>query len=175
MSLSFTKGLNEKVKFHNLENSSYLAMADLMLMGWSEKDAYIVAFSPEMSSNDIFISNRVKAILKMPDFKKYMDIRSMSMSTYTKEDKKTKGKAKNDNGEFKPMSKEDVLKDLQNMLALTPPSDRKGRSDLLKSIADLMRFKDDIVEGSTDTRTYYLPKKCYHCEWYEGREKDRIL
>ena len=73
------------------------------------------------------------------------------------------------------MSKEDVLRDLQGMLALTPLGDRKGRSEILKSIADLMRYKDEIVEGTSDSKKYYLPKKCYHCEWYKGREKDKIL
>lgn len=172
MGLSYSNELKNKVKFHGLENASYIAMADLMLLGWTEKDAYILAFSPEMATNDTFITNRVKAILKMPDFKKYMNTKAMSMGVASGGKEKTN--RKNEDGSFKAMTKEEVLKDLQYMLNVTPYNNVKERSDLLKSIADLMRFKDDIVEGANDTRTYYLPKKCYHCEWYKGRDKDKI-
>lgn len=176
MSLKYSRELSEKVKFHSLESTSMKAMADLMLFGWSEKDAYILAYSPEMSSNETFINNRIKAIIKTDVFKKYMNVRSMaivSTGTDIKKDVSTDDNEQQE--EFKPMSKEDVLRDLQGMLALTPLGDRKGRSEILKSIADLMRYKDEIVEGTSDSKKYYLPKKCYHCEWYKGREKDKIL
>lgn len=175
MSLKYSKELTDKIKFHDLENPSMKAMADLMLLGWSEKDAYIIAYSPEMSSNDTFINNRIKAIIRTEAFKKYMDVRSMAVMTTGADLKKQDAPSDDEQEEFKPMSKEDVLRNLQSLLALTPPGDRKGRLEINKSIADLMRYKDEIVEGTSDSKKYYLPKKCYYCEWYKGRDKDKIL
>lgn len=172
MALTYSSELKNKIKFHGIENASYIAMADLMLLGWTEKDAYILAFSPEMSTNDLFVSNRVKAILKMPSFTKYLNAASLRLKGT---DKKEVAKQKDgEEKDFTPITKEEVLKDLQYMLKIVPHNNFKERSDLLKSIADLMRFKDDIVEGTNDARTYYLPRKCYSCEWYKGREKDKI-
>lgn len=170
MALSYSKEIKDKIKLHKVENPEYIAMADLMLLGWSEMDAFIVAVSPEMTMNKTFAENRIRSIINTPSFKQYMNDRSIAMGLSSA---KSKPIGKKD-GEIEIISKEKVLIELQRMYNLTPLSDQKTRTEILMKISDLQRYKDDIVESDANTKRYYMPKKCYTCSYYKGREKDKI-
>lgn len=163
MSLSLSKEKLDLAKRNKFDKPEFLAMADLLLMGWSEMDAYIIAFSPSKAYDKTFIKNRVKSIMSNPAIKNYINSRGLIMNS---------GKEKEINKEdFKPLTKEEVLMQLQSLLrkSISP----KERTEILMKISDLMRFKDEVTTED-DSRVYYMPRKCYSCEWYKGREKDKI-
>ena len=163
MSLSLSKEKLDLAKRNKFDKPEFLAMADLLLMGWSEMDAYIIAFSPSKAYDKTFIKNRVKSIMSNPALKNYINSRGLIMNS---------GKEKEINKEdFKPLTKEEVLMQLQSLLrkSISP----KERTEILMKISDLMRFKDEVATED-DSRVYYMPRKCYSCEWYKGREKDKL-
>lgn len=172
MSISYTNELTRKVKALKIDSPGIMAMADLMALGWDEMDAYIVAFNPPMTSNDTFIRNRVKAITRSKAFKQHSSDRAKAMNASIIS--KVSGADKEGSENFEPLSKDGVLHQLHQLLNITPLDNIKDRSDILKQISDLQRYKDDISESSSNTKHYYLPKKCYGCEWYKGRDKDKI-
>lgn len=172
MAISYTNELTRKVKALKVDSPGIMAMADLMALGWDEMDAYIVAFNPPMTSNETFIKNRVKAILRSKAFKEHKSDRIKAMNATIMQQSGTISTEATD--KFEPLSKDGVLQQLHQLLSITPLDNIKDRSDILKQISDLQRYKDDISESSSNTKHYYLPKKCYGCEWYKGRERDKI-
>lgn len=45
--------------------------------------------------------------------------------------------------------------------------DSKQKTDYLKMIADLLRFKDETGKNNDDIQRFYTPVTCYNCELYK--------
>lgn len=173
MAIDFSKQINNSFKKEGLDDVSTVAMADLMAIGWSPLDAFIVSFRPSMAIHKGFAEAKIKAITDNPAFKAYLNKRARQLSNIFSKPKKTSS-SKDGDDEYEGLSREDVLKRLEAMEASLPLDEVKTRTDVLMKIADLKRFKDNAHEDNNTTKHYYLPKKCFSCEYYKGREKDKL-
>lgn len=174
MAIDFTKRIKNSFKREGLDDVSTIAMADLMAIGWNPLDAFIVAFRPSMAIHKGFAEAKIKAITDNAAFKSYVNKRSRQLSNIFGNAKKSSSNKSLDDDEYEGLSREDVLKRLESMEASLPSDEVKLRTDVLMKIADLKRFKDNAHEDNNTTKHYYLPKKCFSCEYYKGREKDKL-
>lgn len=171
MAIDLSKQIKNSFKREGLDDASTLAMADLMAIGWKPMDAFIMTFRPSMSVHKGFIEARIKGITDNSAFKAYLNKRSRHLSRMFSKAKSTN---KDGGDEYEGLSRDDVLKRLEAMEASLAPDDVKLRTDVLMKIADLKKFKDNAPEETDSTKHYYLPKKCFSCEYYKGREKDKL-
>lgn len=171
MAIQITKELNKRVKDYKLEDERMIAMADLMALGWTSEDAYIVAYNPDTSYPESFVLSRVKEILRGKIFKSYLALRSGEINkTVDVVEKEEKVKKKKVN--LEDLSKEDILKELQLTL---DDLEAKDKSGVLMKIAELKGYKKEVIqEDEIESKVTYLPQKCFNCKWYKGREEDKI-
>ena len=133
-----------------------LVMADLMCIGYSKEDAFKTAFCPKvlaMSEDNISKESNQKihedAFVRAYNSRKEVH-RQDGIDVYSDVDddlldKRTTAKL--------------ILK-----TALKLPVDSKERIEGLMKYSELMRYKNDDVEGSvTDNIHFFLPMKCSQC------------
>lgn len=133
-----------------------LVMADLMCIGYTEKDAYAIAFhGPTMAQSSDFISKRRNEKVKNPKFKRALEAR--------KEVHKANGIAVDADVDDELLDKRTTAKLIMSA-AMKQPADSKERIEGLMKYSELMRYKSDDVEGSaTDNIHFFLPLKCSQC------------
>ena len=137
-------------------NQQQLVMADLMCIGYSEEDAFCIAYPKMELYSAERIAREMKTELEKPNFKKAYGER-IAMHR--------------DNGvSMDGVLADDALLDKRSTAkliltaALKQPANSKERIEGLMKYSDLMRYKSDEVEGSTtDTIHFFLPMKCGQC------------
>jgi len=134
---------------------NYLVMADLMVLGYTENDAYIIAY-PE---NVVLDAPRNKSIrekiLSSAKFKQVMD-------------KRMKKSEDSEIANFLSSTEELIdKKDTAKLIltaALKQPKDSKERIEGLMKYSDLMGYKkEDTAGDGTEAIEFFLPLKCNRC------------
>ena len=131
----------------------YLAMADLMAIGYSEQDAFAIAF-PENEAlakqqNDSIRKN----IVESAKFKKLLDNRKQRV----KDGVATPVELE----DVELVSTEEVLKEILRS-AKQQPVGSKERADLYAKYNDIKKENEQGAEDETDTINFYFPLKCSH-------------
>ena len=128
-----------------------LVFADLLSIGYSESDAYTIAY-PE---NTILSATQNKtireSILKTPKFKAVLEARTES-----------------NNGSVTVTSSEELLDKNQiaqliMQAAMNQPANSKERIEGLMKYSDLMGYKKEDAGDAKDTIMFAFPIKCYQC------------
>lgn len=132
----------------------YLAMADLMSIGYSEQDAYTIAF-PE---NEALASQQNdsirKNIVESAKFKKLLDNRKQRV--------KDGSAAPVSLDEVELVGTEEVLKEILRS-AKQQPVGSKERADLYAKYNDIKKENEQGTEDETDAINFYFPAKCSQC------------
>lgn len=146
------------------------AMADLIVSGWKETDAYVLCFGMNPAFSDAWHQKKIKEITGKPCYAQYLNDKFAAKAA----EKLAAGKSKEDSDsteisiEDMPdgfMSKEDVLKELLRTIASLPAKDPK-RADVLMKYADLTQMKKDEVKEGNELTVFYLPQNCKQCELF---------
>ena len=132
----------------------YLAMADLMSIGYSEQDAYTIAF-PE---NEALASQQNdsirKSIVESTKFKKLLDNRKQRV----KDGVATPVELE----DVELVGTEEVLKEILRS-AKQQPVGSKERADLYAKYNDIKKENEQGTEDETDAINFYFPAKCSQC------------
>ena len=151
MELSKTKQ-NEAKKLN--VTLAYLVMADLMAIGYSENDAYVIAY-PENEALAQQQNNSIRQnIVESAKFKKLLETR----------------RARVKDGIATPISldevelvgTEEVLKEILRS-AKQQPVGSKERADLYAKYNDIKNESEQGVEDETDAIEFHFPLKCNQC------------
>lgn len=134
-------------------------MADLMVMGWRDVNAYVAAYGYNVNYTDQYNKEQIENIVSRTEFQKYMDRAKRKFEKQASDD--------SDEEEFdlSSISKEETLKDLY----LAKKNARRGTKewlDIQKQIIEVTQMKKDEVKDDIETIHYYLPLSCYQCELY---------
>lgn len=145
------------------------AMADLIVSGWREPDAYVLCFGMNPAFSDTWHQKKIKEITQKVGYIQYFNEKSAAQAavkatTKNKEDNEDGGDILDDMPDGF-MSKEDVLKELLRTIASLPAKDPK-RADVLMKYADLTQMKKDEVKEGNELTVFYLPQNCKQCELY---------
>lgn len=132
----------------------YLVMADLIAVGYSEQDAYAIAF-PE---NEALASQQNdsirKSIVESAKFKKLLD--------------KRKQRVKDGSAvvvvldEVKTYTTEEIIKEITRA-AEQQPVGSKERADLFIKLNEIKKENEQGTEDETDAINFHFPVKCSQC------------
>ena len=136
-----------------------LVFADLLSVGYSDLDAYIIAF-PE----DAILSVQVKQANK----KKIMD--KMSFIELCETRKKTNTNTLAFSGNSKDIELIDNEKTAKEILKIANlmPEGSKERGEMFMKYADLTRKNDTATDELVDSMHFYFPIKCNQCPLFDS-------
>lgn len=134
--------------------TQYLVMADLMAVGYSENDAYIIAF-PENIALAAQQSNSIRNnILESAKFKKLLEDRRSRVKDGIAAPVKL--------DEIELVDTEEVLKEILRS-AKQQPLGSKERAELYAKYNDIKKENEQENTDGTDAINFVLPLKCNQC------------
>lgn len=132
----------------------YLCMADLMAIGYSENDAYIIAY-PENAALSEQQNNSIRNnIVESAKFKKLVENRRSRV----KEGIATPMQL----DEVELVGTEEVLKEILRS-AKQQPIGSKERADLYAKYNDIKKENEQDTNDDTDNINFFFPVKCNQC------------
>lgn len=132
----------------------YLVMADLMAIGYSDADAYTIAY-PENEALAVQQNNSIRNnIIESVKFKKLLDSRRQRV----KDGVATPVSLE----EVELVGTEEVLKEILRS-AKQQPVGSKERADLYAKYNDIKKESEQGTESETDAINFFLPAKCSQC------------
>ena len=157
--MDYTKGFKTATSKIGLDINER-AMADLILAGWKEQDAYVMCFGMNPAYNDNWHKKKIQELISRKEFAKY------SMKNMNKEQKQDVfiDKAK--------MSKEEVMDELLQTAFSLPKNDPK-RADILMKYADLDGMKREDAKREDKTVHTYLPLTCRKGSLYQKSKNSK--
>lgn len=132
----------------------YLVMADLMAIGYSEDDAYTIAYPENISLAAQQNSSIKKNIVESAKFKKLLENRS----TRVKDGIATPVML----DEIELVDTDEVLKEILRS-AKQQPIGSKERAELYAKYNDIKKESEEEVIDETDNINFFLPIKCNQC------------
>lgn len=145
--------LKKRAKGYNV-TWQYLVMADLMAIGYTDADAYAIAFAENTAlalQRNVTIRN---GIVKSDKFQELLMTRKRAVSSM-------KGKTINENGDIELIGAEETAREILK-IAQTMPESSKERGEMFVRYADLIR-KNDTQTTEEDPIRIYMPMKCSMC------------
>lgn len=134
--------------------TSYLVMADLMAIGYTEEDAYTIAFPDNLSLSVQQNTGIRKSVVESAKFKKLLETRRSRV--------KDGIATPIDLDEVELVSTEEVLKEILRS-AKQQPIGSKERADLYAKYNDIKKENEQGAEDETDTINFMFPLKCNQC------------
>lgn len=132
----------------------YLVMADLISVGYSERDAYTIAY-PENAALAVRHNDSIRQnILESAKFKKLLENRLSRI--------KDGVAAPVLLDEVELVGTEEVMKEILRS-AKQQPVGSKERADLFARYNEIKTKSEQGVEEDTDNISFYLPLKCGQC------------
>lgn len=132
----------------------YLVMADLMAVGYSENDAYIIAY-PENEGLSVQQNNSIRTnIIESVKFKKLLENRRTRV--------KDGVAAPVMLDEVELVGSEEVMKEILRS-AKQQPVGSKERADLFAKYNEIKTKNEQGVEDDTDNINFVFPLKCNQC------------
>lgn len=151
MELSSQK--KQEAKKHGCTPSE-LVMADLISIGYSDVDAYAVAYTEDSSlSINMQMANRSKltsktAFIELIEKRKLINANILSFSGDTSDIQLIDNE----------MTAKEILKIAKKM-----PEGSKERGEMFMKYADLTRKNDAATDEAMDAMQFYFPVKCNQC------------
>lgn len=133
----------------------YMIMADLMAIGYNERDAFLIAYPDESIKSESTIANKIQNITLSERFKK--------LKTDTRKRLKENLKVKSDTSDnLDLISGEDVAREVLKS-AIHQPTGSKERAELFIKYQELMRKNDVSDDVTEEPIQFYLPLCCDQC------------
>lgn len=160
MEIDYSKTVNDKARQYKLKPEA-LAFADLVSLGWDEKDAYFIAFRLGLSWTKKALRDEINKLMVSEGVKNRIADNTRSKREAVNERKSERRKLLE-----QATSKEEMLLDLQRALESMQTGSQEWR-DTKKMIIDVSRMKSDEVKTGESTIHYYLPvnypTSCENC------------
>jgi len=153
-------------------STSELVFADLLTIGYSEEDAYVIAFHSDKNLNQEKKEAVIRSIVENPRFKQFRDTRRKKNAGFLS--------VTNEAADLELLSAEDVAKEVL-LAAKQQPAASKERADLMIKYNDIRNEnKHEINDPSTDPVQIFLPLACEKCPLLQNyneflAEKNRDL
>ena len=151
--MDVSKNLEDKAKKYGASVRD-LIMADLVGIGYTENDAYAIAYNGVMPMQVYQIREAREKILKKVGYKRALSARleQQGISEHMPTE-----------GEDELIDKRKTAKLIMNA-ALKQPNDSKERIEGLMKYADIMGYKRDVEESDvTENISFFFPLKCNQC------------
>ena len=133
-------------------STQYVIMCDLKLAGYSDVDAYAIAYPENATLSEQQNKGIMQQILQSDKFKTVMQQRS-----------ERHGAVMTVMGSEELLSKEETARQILAS-AMAQNVNSKERIEGLMKYSDLMGYKkEDVEENGTDNIQYFLPLKCNQC------------
>lgn len=145
-------------------NPNHIILADLIICGYTESEAYDIAFSEDIAKSAKSIIADRERELKSDGYKRAYEERRMAI------------KSNADPDDLR--NKESVARELNKLITQT--TDPKLRAELLMKLADLQQMKKDLTSLDEDPVQFFLPLACEKCPLLQNyneflAEKNRDL
>lgn len=141
---------------------SNLVMADLISIGYTEADAYTIAYPERVSVYSLQqVQSLRDGIINSDAFKDLLEKRRESRM----ETRGRKPKVFN-NSDVELLDHTDVAKELLTC-AMNMPAGSKERGDLLVKYSELLRKNTQTIEDEEDPVRIYIPLSCSRCQLYQ--------
>lgn len=151
--MELSKAKQNEAKKLNV-TTQYMVMADLMAIGYSEEDAYTIAY-PENEAMSVQQNTGIRTnIIESSKFKKLLEARRSRV----KEGIATPIQLE----EVELVGTEEVLKEILRS-AKQQPVGSKERADLYAKYNDIRKENEQGTEDETDTVNFFFPIKCNQC------------
>jgi len=135
---------------------AYLVLADLKHLGYSDSDAYAIAYPENATLSAQQNRSIMDTTLSSQKFKTLLQAR---MEKHGNTDMVM-------TGDDELLSKEDTARMIMTA-AMAQPRDSKERIEGLMKYSDLMGYKKEDAEGDlTEDIRFFLPLKCNQCPLY---------
>ncbi len=143
----------------------YMVMADLCLLGYTEADAYAIAYAADNAMLSAAQSRNVMdGIFRSAKYKKTYAARAAAHSATVRSA---------DGDDEKLLDKIQTAR-LIMRAAMKQPSDSKERIEGLMKYSDLMGYKrDDVEDPGEDCIHFFLPLKCDMCPLLQAFNESR--
>ena len=128
-------------------NPNHIILADLILSGYTNSEAYDIAFSEDIAKSAKGIIADRERELKSDGYKRAYEERRMANRSNTEPDDLR--------------NKESVARELNKLITQT--TDPKLRAELLMKLADLQQMKKDLTSLDDDPVQFFLPLACEKC------------
>ena len=163
--ITFSKGLGSECRKAGISIKEK-AFADLLALGWKDKDAYLISglYNP-VYNLEINKKNMNTLLSDDKDFMDYLTSASRKIKRRQKESEKEDDIASE-------LSKENQLRKL--IAARKKYDGKEGCKewiDLTKMIADITQIKKDEIKEEDTTVHFYLPLSCNNCSLYLAAKK----
>lgn len=136
-------------------STSELIMADLLSIGYSNEDAYAIAFPQDSILSKDIIKGNINDLLNKPKFRQVCDIRREKNQGFLS--------VTNEAEELDLISPEDVAKEVL-LAAKKQPIGSKERADLMAKYNDIRNEnKKDIQDPNNDPVQFFFPIACEKC------------
>lgn len=132
----------------------YLVFADLLAVGYSEQDAYVIAYPENEALAKQQNDGIRKSIIESAKFKKLLDNRKQRV--------KDGSAAPVSLDEVELVGTEEVLKEILRS-AKQQPVGSKERADLYAKYNDIKKENEQGTADDTDAINFYFPAKCSQC------------
>ena len=132
----------------------YLVFADLLAIGYSEQDAYVIAYPENEALASQHNDGIRKSIVESAKFKKLLDNRKQRV----KDGSATPVSL----DEVELVGTEEVLKEILRS-AKQQPVGSKERADLYAKYNDIKKENEQGTADDTDAINFYFPAKCSQC------------
>lgn len=132
-----------------------MVMADLLSIGYTEEDAFAVAFPAEAILNAQAKKSAMNDVLTKPKFKQLCDIRREKNATVLS--------VENEAADIELITPEDVAKEVLQAAKMQPIGS-KERADLMAKYNDIRNEnKKDIADPNNDPVQFFFPIACEKC------------
>lgn len=146
-------------------SDQYMIMADLMSIGYSESDAYLVAHPESQALSVQSCNTRREAIVKTQKFKKLLADSKERLAKKIKEPLA---------GELELIDDNAVAKEVLYS-AYQQPVGSKERAELFTRYREIVRASEQVAGDKGNAIDFYLPLCCDKCplmiEWKEKTKK----
>lgn len=169
---SYTTKFKQECKRYKIDGN-HRAIADLILLGWTPKDAYIAVGLYDATYSDTFHEGMIREITENEAFKTY--VCKTERKKELDVEKKVKAKVGGEEEETDDASGRYRTKDevIEALASTVDTLHGKDRADVLMKLADLQRMKQEEVVEEDNTVHFYLPVTCHMCDLYV-KEKKRL-
>lgn len=136
-----------------------MIMADLLSIGYSNEDAYAIAFPGDSVLNKDIIKGNINDLINKVKFKQLCDIRREKNAGFLS--------VSNEAEDLELISPEDVAKEVL-LAAKKQPIGSKERADLMAKYNDIRNEnKKDIKDPNNDPVQFFFPIACDKCPLLE--------
>ena len=136
-------------------STSEMLMADLLSIGYSNEDAYAIAFQGDIVLSKDIVKTNINDLLGKARFKQVCDIRREKNAGFLS--------VTNEAEDLELISPEDVAKEVL-LAAKKQPIGSKERADLMAKYNDIRNEnKKDIKDPNNDPVQFFFPIACEKC------------